>query len=287
MEIFPKVYWSSIVSGNEKLHLARINRPTRDAWGTTFSRFLRVFLGGKWHRLASFSTGRERLNAGSFHFVEPHHVHGFEFSGRKKQFQFVNIAIESEVVESFMGRHFGSFPESFWRSNTGKPSKLDLSAMQTATIGAFLTELITGSRRALDAEWFLCSLMRFLQAGEVAPIDYSMPTWLRNALYLMREPVNLQSGLPRLVELCGKSAEHVSRVLRKHSGMRPSDWLNTTRMHYASVLLQTSTLSITDIALECGYDTLSHFHHQFKAVYQNTPRQYRIMHHEGLQIRAK
>ncbi|WP_070000418.1 AraC family transcriptional regulator [Cellulosilyticum sp. I15G10I2] len=55
-------------------------------------------------------------------------------------------------------------------------------------------------------------------------------------------------------------------------------YINHYRIEAASALLKTSTLSITDIALECGFDNLSYFNRVFKKQMECTPTVFRLRH---------
>ena len=56
------------------------------------------------------------------------------------------------------------------------------------------------------------------------------------------------------------------------------------RMEYAAQLLQTSNLSIADIAMKVGYDSQSRFSSVFKSQYQMLPKEYRRKYMEGMSV---
>ncbi len=58
------------------------------------------------------------------------------------------------------------------------------------------------------------------------------------------------------------------------------------RMEHAAQLLQTSNLSIADIAMKVGYDSQSRFSSVFKSQYQMLPKEYRRKHTEGIPTAA-
>ena len=49
-------------------------------------------------------------------------------------------------------------------------------------------------------------------------------------------------------------------------------------MQYAATALGSSDRSISDIALDCGIENMSHFYKLFRAHYGVTPRAYRMVH---------
>ena len=57
--------------------------------------------------------------------------------------------------------------------------------------------------------------------------------------------------------------------------MAPTQYLRKLRMERALELLETSLLSIKEIAAKVGYNDSSHFMREFKKSYGSTPSQYR------------
>ena len=79
-----------------------------------------------------------------------------------------------------------------------------------------------------------------------------------------------------------KIAEHFSvgtrtlnRMFNKHLNCSPFQYLISARMRYAAQLLSSNTLSIREVAEECGYKSASFFIAEFKKYFQKTPLEYR------------
>lgn len=104
---------------------------------------------------------------------------------------------------------------------------------------------------------------------------HSVPKWLLNAMHAMLVQENYCAGLPRFVELCGHSAEHVSRSMKKYQNCTPSSFINQTRLNAAAHLLKTTKRSVTDILFDVGYESVSHFTREFKKNFGISARDYR------------
>lgn len=63
---------------------------------------------------------------------------------------------------------------------------------------------------------------------------------------------------------------------KKITGKTPSKYLNEKRLQKAKKLLLTTNLSVLDISLNVGYDSLSHFIKIFKKRYNLTPLEYKL-----------
>ncbi|HYF49764.1 MAG TPA: AraC family transcriptional regulator [Planctomycetota bacterium] len=71
------------------------------------------------------------------------------------------------------------------------------------------------------------------------------------------------------------SSSHLARVFRQTTGKTLVDRLTELRMQQARMLLRDSTLPITHIALEVGYNSFSHFTRLFKRKTGVSPSEFR------------
>jgi YesN/AraC family two-component response regulator len=73
----------------------------------------------------------------------------------------------------------------------------------------------------------------------------------------------------------GVSTEHLCRVLKRHTGLTFVTLLRRTRVRAACRLLQTTTLSMKEIAGRAGFSSASRFDRDFKSVCGVSPSEYR------------
>ena len=82
-------------------------------------------------------------------------------------------------------------------------------------------------------------------------------------------------SLGSMADDLGISPYALSRVFSGSFHQNFNHYLNDVRLEHASVLLADSDLPITDIYLECGFQSQATFNRVFRAKYKVTPRQYR------------
>lgn len=97
---------------------------------------------------------------------------------------------------------------------------------------------------------------------------------------LQRVIQNINDNLStvRLVDLakdCGLSLRNLNRLFLKECGLSPKDFIILQRVELAKKLLKTSNLTVTDISLEVGYNSLSKFISTFKKFTGTLPSDYR------------
>ena len=78
-----------------------------------------------------------------------------------------------------------------------------------------------------------------------------------------------------LAKESGYSRVHFLRMFRAATGYPPHNYLLNLRVERARELLANPTLSLTDIALECGFSSHSHLSRVFRQVLGATPSEYR------------
>ena len=78
--------------------------------------------------------------------------------------------------------------------------------------------------------------------------------------------------LSRVSSLC---PHHFLRKFKSYTGVSPYQHLKQTRLTKAKTLLENTSLSVTEICQDCGYESLSSFSFLFKKTYNLSPENYR------------
>ncbi len=78
-----------------------------------------------------------------------------------------------------------------------------------------------------------------------------------------------------LAKYLGFNCEYLSRIFKKETGVLLSDYINTFKLDRVKYLLRTTDTSVSDIALQEGYENFSNFTRLFKKETGCTPTEYR------------
>ncbi|MGC9271170.1 GlxA family transcriptional regulator [Acidiphilium sp.] len=94
---------------------------------------------------------------------------------------------------------------------------------------------------------------------------------VRRALLMMEQ--NLGNPLPiaLIAQRLSLSTRQLERRFDAALGRGPADLYRELRLRYARWLLETTTRSVTDIALDAGFSDCAHFSRQFKALHGLAP----------------
>lgn len=78
-----------------------------------------------------------------------------------------------------------------------------------------------------------------------------------------------------LIELYGKGKTYFYTNFKSVVGVTPNQFIHRLRMQIAMYLLKTTKKTITDIAFECGYNSIHYFNKHFKQYREISPREFR------------
>ena len=82
-------------------------------------------------------------------------------------------------------------------------------------------------------------------------------------------------GLEDFAKLSHRSLSAFKRDFRKYYNQSPGKWLLQKRLDYSAVLLKNPALNVSQAALDCGFEDLSHFSRAFKEKFGMSPANYR------------
>jgi AraC family transcriptional regulator len=85
-------------------------------------------------------------------------------------------------------------------------------------------------------------------------------------------------SLSELASLCGLSRSHFTRAFKNTIGLPPHRWLLMQRIERAKSLLAQTVISISQIAIECGFADQSHFTRVFSKATGTGPAAWRRLH---------
>ncbi|RDK97437.1 AraC family transcriptional regulator with amidase-like domain [Enterobacillus tribolii] len=91
----------------------------------------------------------------------------------------------------------------------------------------------------------------------------------------IKENYTADISMQALADMAGMSLRNFSRRFKNATDMSPLQYLLTVRVEAAITMLQTTNLSIQEIAILSGYQDISHFNRQFKLKTTISPGDYR------------
>ena len=96
-----------------------------------------------------------------------------------------------------------------------------------------------------------------------------------SAIEIFEEEFQSDLDLSAVCDRLSVSKFYFLRTFRQQTGYTPNDYLITVRLNHAKSLLRSTSMTIEDIALECGFSTSTYFIRVFKLHESVTPLHYR------------
>lgn len=101
---------------------------------------------------------------------------------------------------------------------------------------------------------------------------------LMPALHHIARHIDQSVEIPQLAALCSTSESNFRKLFHRAFGCAPKTYLGRMRLKSAAVMLETGSLPVLEIAMRCGFRSLSNFNRQFLACYGVSPSLFRTMH---------
>lgn len=211
----------------------------------------------------------QRLPEGTLYFIRPDDCHGYRYDDEESlSTEYVNLTFTRQTADELFSYLSDGFPsEALLRADM--PPTVYLSAEQTAKLVSRIRELNCADwedKQALKFRMRVLLIEVFSKYFDRYAVDPSeqIPAWLSELTLQMERPKNFILGSDRMIELSGRTREHVARSLKKYYGLCPSEYINRLRINYACNLLLNTNASILSICFDCGFQSLSYFYRVFR-----------------------
>lgn len=223
------------------------------------------------------------LHRGAVVFIRPRDVHDY-ICVDGKPFSMLNLTFTAETSEQLLSFLGDGFPGREMLSSEYPPEAelldTDFSWLEAQMADIRAIDMSDVARLRTTLRIFLFRLMTrcFFNFEED---ETDMPLWLSRLCLEMKKSGNYTLGAERMVELSGKSREHIARSLKKYTGMTISEFVNQLRLKFIANMLKNSNHSISDIVFESGFNNLSWAADRFKAAYGVSMSEFRAQGRQG------
>ena len=78
-------------------------------------------------------------------------------------------------------------------------------------------------------------------------------------------------SLEELSRLSGRSLSAFKRDFQEKFNTSPAHWIKNKRLEYASLQLENTNKNVSEVSIEIGYESISHFIKAYKSKFGQTP----------------
>lgn len=178
--------------------------------------------------------------------------------------------------------------ETLWRKHV--PSAFDVTSLPANSLAKELLFHLLLRPKVEGAKYFIAALLESLgdslaAAASVGSLEVRpgllegkvSDERVKAAIRLIeRDAAGL--AMSEIARASGLSERNFSRLFLREAGLTPKDYVIRCRIDKAKNLLAGSNLTVTEISLEVGYNSLSKFIEMFKAIEGLLPSDYRAEH---------
>ncbi|MEF3306366.1 AraC family transcriptional regulator [Paenibacillus sp. GYB003] len=227
-----------------------------------------------------------RFRKGTVTFLLPHHIHEVRLTSPNAMKY--NCMFDLNLL--FLSPSDRELANALLRTGSDYPSHYDLDEEQNA----YLSSLFEAMRQEYEHERFgkdsalrskLLEAFVFLLrtpwpqgASERQAVKYesggSIAERILQYLHMHYQEEITLGGLAKQFNI---NASYLSRIFKQMAGRTFTDYLHSLRVGRAASLLATTSMSVTEIAIDVGFDQTRTFTRAFKDVKGTTPKQYRAL----------
>jgi len=263
--------------------LRRDPQPEYHLHSHEFSELVIVYAGTGIHYT---NNGESFLKTGDVFVINGGTAHGFKEPDGLK---LVNIIFNLKNLESplsdlpmFPSFHILFTIEPEFRSDTNYHGRLNLNKEQLDKVMGIVDTMedeISAKQagRSIMVSALFMQLAAFLiRAYEKSPPSSSSNlTKLGKVFSYIRKNFRKKLKVSELAEIASMSESTLTRAFIKSVGMPPVAYCCQHRIHYAISLLRNSDMSISEIAMACGFEDSNYFTRIFSQQTGCSPREYR------------
>lgn len=242
--------------------------------------FAEILLLAKGYLMHEVNGGHHILSPGTLVFVRPYDLHRL-LPVNSERVVFASLMISSAALHDLIAylaapviaNRFNTAPEAPCVQLVFEEARhLMLQMENISTEQAVNPENSTPMARALAAQLFANHIGR----SEVnQQVQQTPPVWLAKLRGEAEGWATLKDAVQRLHSRSRCHPSHLCKAFRKYYQETPTDFLNRLRIRKSAQLLSDPEAKVASVAIELGFDSVSHFHHLFKRYFGLTPAEYR------------
>lgn len=218
------------------------------------------------------------LEPGCLVFVRPDDKHLY-IRQPNETYTFVNIRLDPNIIEKLFA-FIGSAIDTEYLTQSLLPPTVRLTSTEMKSILKKIDDFNAMPQE--DVQYIRLKLCSFLLdvfskhfSNKMQETENEIPLWLENAYKQMKKSENFTQGIPRMVEISGKTQEHLARSMQKYYHTTLSQFINDLKINYAINLVKNTNLKITDICYNAGFNNPSYFYNLFRSKYGKSPQKVR------------
>lgn len=189
----------------------------------------------------------------------------------------LSIAIKSEYIQQYLGLFGEKLYENLLSMETPCFLTLKNNVLEDVveTLLSIYSIHLPFDEKMLKLKLKANLLINIIVDNQISN-HQNFPEWLNKFLFTLNNPKSEISNVKHLALQTNYSYQRLSVIFKNLTGKTIIEYSTDIKLKHAKHLLINSYLSITEIAMELNYDSVSHFIRLFKKKYGMTPKQFKL-----------
>ncbi|HAS45564.1 MAG TPA: AraC family transcriptional regulator [Microscillaceae bacterium] len=261
-----------------------LSEPALNREGYISKSVLAMVLKGE-QKITTYDGNMIHIPAGSMMFIPKGMYSVSDLLSDNKGFENVLFFFDDSITEGFLlGKGVNINPQQTWPEAYRFKNQESVKAYLDA-LSAIVPKMNVIKEEFVRVKMYeLLYLLEALDENFIHFLSHSLLGTPRNIKTFMEANYDKPLKVEDYAYLTGKSISTFRREFKTRFDTTPQKWLMDKRLTKAREMLVSTEISVTQVALETGYENVSHFIKEFKKKYQMTPKQVLIEHQEGLSL---
>ncbi len=247
-----------------------------------YSELVIVLSGTAWHMVDDKTYF---IKKGDVFVVSNNTTHGYSDAN---DFRICNIMFRNEIllsckdIQRLVGFHALFIIEPQLTQDHNFKSRLKLQLSEFEYVNRLIMDMLNEYKHKANGYQTIVQAYFMLLATYLARI-YCIPLENENgdtiniakSVSFMENYYTEPFSLEKIAAQSNISVRHFARLFKEYYRTTPGNYILSLRLQHACLLLKNSSLHISDIAFQCGFNDSNYFTRQFRKVFHITPKQYR------------
>ena len=215
------------------------------------------------------------MKIGDACFIKPTDAHYFTFE-KEKEIKTLTFIIKNEYMQKICSIYGDGFYDELYHSDKLLKERLSVEFITSImpTILAVQANMLDAQSRLFQTKIILNRIMdKFIFSAY--NLKEQKPDWLNNFLAMLNNPHLDFDNVVDLAKHTPYSYSRLSRIFKKHTGYTIIEYISSVKINIAKDEFLYTDKTITEIAQEMGFISLSHFNRTFKKFMDMSPSEFR------------
>lgn len=142
-----------------------------------------------------------------------------------------------------------------------------------------LSNLLGSSTAGYDKKLLECMILEYLNGCTKTQTSPNKTSPIQKAVMYVNSHFRENPPMREVAKMFFLNESYFCRLFKNTVGMSYKAYIKKLKLEYSLSLIQSTDLSVTEIAGYCGYETQSHFNREFKKAFQMSPTAFRKQAH--------